>query len=145
MTPIITATYAAILAVYFVAMSAYVITMRAKTDTLLGPGDNIQMLVAMRRHGNLAEYMPFAILVMALAEALGLSATWLHVAGIALVAGRLIHPITPDLPGPAVLHWSAAGFLLSTARPLLGVPKVCASSSRTWLQDVLSPGGETGR
>ena len=100
MTPIITATYAAILAVYFVAMSAYVITMRAKTDTLLGPGDNIQMLVAMRRHGNLAEYMPFAILVMALAEALGLSATWLHVAGIALVAGRLIHPfgITAQSP-----------------------------------------------
>ncbi len=100
MTPTITATYAAILAVYYVAMSAYVITMRAKTDTLLGPGDNVQMLVAMRRHGNLAEYMPFAILIMALAEILGLSATWLHVAGIALVAGRLIHPFGVKAKSP---------------------------------------------
>ena len=92
MTPVITATYAALLALFLIAMSAYVIATRAKTDVLLGPGDSVDMLVAMRRHGNLIEYMPFAILIMALAEIHGLSATWLHVAGIALVAGRLIHP-----------------------------------------------------
>ena len=126
MTPTITATYAAVLAVYFVAMSAYVITMRAKTDTLLGPGDDVRMLVAMRRHANLAEYMPFAILIMALAEILGLSATWLHVAGIALLAGRLIHPfgVTAQSPlAPRVVGLlatfvailiPAGGILLST-------------------------------
>ena len=92
MTPTITASYAAILAFFYVAMSAYVIVTRARTDTLLGHGDSIPMLVAMRRHGNLAEYMPFAILMMALAEIMGLGATWLHVSGIALIAGRLIHP-----------------------------------------------------
>lgn len=92
MTPTITATYAAVLAFFYVAMSFYVIVTRARTDTLLGHGDSIPMLVAMRRHGNLAEYMPFAILMMALAEILGLGATWLHVSGIALIAGRLIHP-----------------------------------------------------
>lgn len=92
MTPIITATYAAGLAVFYVAMSAYVITMRARTDTMLGADGNISMLVAMRRHGNLSEYLPFAILIMALAEIIGLGSTWLHCAGIALVAGRLIHP-----------------------------------------------------
>lgn len=92
MTPLITATYAAVLAFFYVAMSFYVIATRARTDTLLGDGDNIDMLVAMRRHGNLAEYMPFAILMMALAEILGMGATWLHVSGIALVAGRVIHP-----------------------------------------------------
>ena len=92
MTPTITATYAALLAFFYVAMSFYVIVTRARTDTLLGHDGNIAMLVAMRRHGNLAEYMPFTILMMALGEALGLSATWLHVSGIALVAGRLIHP-----------------------------------------------------
>ncbi len=92
MTPTITASYAAILAFFYVAMSFYVIITRARTDTLLGHGDNIPMLVAMRRHGNLAEYMPFAILMMALAEIMGLGATWLHVSGIALIAGRLMHP-----------------------------------------------------
>ena len=92
MTPTITATYAAVLTIFLIAMSFYVIITRARTDTLLGHGDSVPMLVAMRRHGNLIEYMPFAILIMALAEIQGLSATWLHVAGIALVAGRLIHP-----------------------------------------------------
>ena len=102
MTPTITATYAAILAFFYVAMSFYVIITRAKTDTLLGAGDSIPMLVAMRRHGNLSEYMPFAILMMALAEVLGLGTTWLHVSGVALVAGRLIHPfgVTEKSPLP---------------------------------------------
>ncbi|NNE82012.1 MAG: hypothetical protein HKN18_17220 [Silicimonas sp.] len=92
MTPTITASYAALLTLFLIAMSFYVIITRAKTDTLLGHGESIPMLVAMRRHGNLIEYMPFAILIMALAELLGLGSTWLHVSGIALVAGRLIHP-----------------------------------------------------
>ena len=92
MTLAITPLYAAILAAFFVAMSFYVIVTRAKTDVLVGDGGNRNMLVAIRRHGNLAEYMPFAIVMMALAELMGLGAAWLNVAGIALIAGRLIHP-----------------------------------------------------
>ena len=92
MAPIITATYAAIVAMLFIAMSFYVIVTRAKTDFLVGDGDNARMLVAMRRHGNMAEYVPLALLMMGLAEMTGLGATWLHVCGIALIAGRMIHP-----------------------------------------------------
>ena len=117
MTPTITATYAALLAFFYVAMSFYVIATRARTDTLLGDGDNIDMLVAMRRHGNLAEYMPFAILMMALGESLGLSATWLHVSGIALVAGRLIHPFGVAEKSP--LAPRVAGILLTFAAMLI--------------------------
>ncbi len=93
MTPLITATYAAILAILFVIMSFYVIVTRARTNILVGHEDNMTMLVAMRRHGNMVEYVPFAILMMGLAEMTGLGATWLHVCGLALIAGRLIHPI----------------------------------------------------
>ena len=126
MTPTITATYAALLAIFFVAMSAYVIITRAKTDILLGHADNTDMLVAMRRHANLAEYLPIAILVMALAELLGLSATWLHVSGALLIAGRLIHPfgvtanspLVPRVVGVlatvAAILIPAAGILLTT-------------------------------
>ena len=88
----VTPLYAAILAVIYIAMSFYVIVTRARTDVLVGDGGNIDMLVAMRRHGNMAEYMPFAVLMMALGELMGLGAAWLHVAGVALVAGRLVHP-----------------------------------------------------
>ena len=92
MTPTITATYAALLAIFFVAMSFYVIITRARTDVLVGDGGNQRMLVAMRRHGNMVEYVPFALLMMGLAEILGLGAVLLHVCGIALIAGRLVHP-----------------------------------------------------
>ncbi len=92
MPPTLTAIYAAILAIFYVAMSFYVIVTRAKTDVLVGDGGNPQMLVAMRRHGNMTEYVPFALLMMALAEIMGLGAFWLHICGVALIAGRLIHP-----------------------------------------------------
>lgn len=92
MTVSITAIYAALLAVFFVAMSFYVSGVRAKTDVGLGDGGNATMLVAMRRHGNAAEFVPFALLMMALAEISGFGAVWLHSCGVLLVAGRLIHP-----------------------------------------------------
>ena len=64
MPPTITATYAALIAFFFVAMSFYVIITRAKTDVLVGDGGNINMLVAMRRHGNMAEYVPLALIMI---------------------------------------------------------------------------------
>lgn len=93
MTPIITATYGAVLALIYVGMTAYVIRARVIADINLGDGGDPQMLLAIRRHGNMAEYVPFALLLMGFAEVLGLASMWLHVAGLALVAGRLLHPL----------------------------------------------------
>ena len=87
-----TAVYAALLGVFFVVLSFYVSGIRGKTGVDLGDGGNREMLVAMRRHGNTAEFVPFALLLMAMAETLGLGATWLHSCGLLLLAGRLIHP-----------------------------------------------------
>ena len=92
MTPILTATYGAAIAIIYLGMSAYVISTRARTNVLLGDGGNQQMLLAIRRHGNFAEYAPIALLVMAFAEMLGMGALWLHVAGVLLIAGRIMHP-----------------------------------------------------
>lgn len=88
----ITATYAALLGLLFVAMSIYVTVTRNRTGVSTGDGGNIAMIVAMRRQGNMAEYTPFALLLMAIAEAGGLGAAWVHGVGLALLAGRLIHP-----------------------------------------------------
>lgn len=90
--PTLTAGYAALIAILYIAMSAYVIATRAKTNVLLGDGGNPTMLLAMRRHGNLSEYAPIALLVMGFAEMLGLGTIWLHTAGLLLLAGRLLHP-----------------------------------------------------
>lgn len=127
MAPVITASYAAILAFFFVAMSFYVIITRAKTDILVGHADNQRMLVAMRRHGNMTEYVPFALLMMGLAEMTGLGATWLHVCGIVLVAGRIVHPFgvkeenSPLAPRVAGVLATVAAILIPAASILLNI------------------------
>jgi len=88
----ITALYAAILAILGVVLSVYVSTNRGKYKVAVGDGGHPEMQVIIRRHANFAESVPLALITLALAEAGGLSATWLHVAGLILLASRLIHP-----------------------------------------------------
>lgn len=92
MTFPITTLYAIPLALFFVALSAFVIAARVRTGINTGDGGNIDLIVAMRRQGNAAEYIPFALLMIGLAEAAGAPAAWLHVSGLLLLLGRLVHP-----------------------------------------------------
>ena len=85
----ITALYAGILALIVIALAINVTVHRVKLQVPLGDGGNAQMRRMIRLHGNAAEYIPFAVLLMAIYE---LNAGWytaLHVIGIALIAGRV--------------------------------------------------------
>lgn len=119
----ITATYAAVLAILFIAFSFYVSAVRGKTDIGLGDGGNIKMLVAIRRHGNMAEFVPFALILMAFAELMGLGSTWLNLAGLLLVAGRLTHPFGVGEAG-GVLAARIAGQLATYAAMLIAVAAI---------------------
>jgi hypothetical protein len=92
----ITAPYAAVLAVLGGVLAARVSITRAKTGISLGPGDSAPLLMRMRQFGNFAENVPLALILLALAEAQGLSAPWLHGAAALLVAARLVHPMGLD-------------------------------------------------
>ncbi len=92
MTFPITAIYAAILGLLMIALQIAVVAARGRTDVLFGDGGRMDLLLPMRRHGNLVETVPMALILMALGEAQGLSAGWLHTAGLLLLASRLIHP-----------------------------------------------------
>ncbi len=96
----ITALYAAILAIIGVGLSLYVSTNRGRYKVAIGDGGNQQMQLAIRRHANFAESVPLALIVMALAEAGGLSATWMHITGGILLASRLIHPFGLSFTNP---------------------------------------------
>ena len=86
----ITALYGAILALIIVALGINVTMHRVKLKVPLGDGGNPQMLRMIRLHGNAVEYIPLAIVLMALYELNGGSHLALNIVGIALVAGRLI-------------------------------------------------------
>ncbi len=90
MTALITALYAGILALIVVALGINVTMHRVKLSVALGDGGNPQMLRMIRLHGNAIEYLPLALILMLVYELTGGMPIALHVAGIALVAGRLL-------------------------------------------------------
>lgn len=90
MTGSITALYAGILALLIVALGINVTMHRVKLGIPLGDGDNPQMRRMIRIHGNAVEYLPLALILMLVYELSGGAHIALHIAGIALVAGRLL-------------------------------------------------------
>ena len=88
-----TAAYAAVLALVFLGLSGWVMAARLQTDTLHGTGGNPMVEKRMRSQGNFAEYVPYALLLMALLEAAGGNHVLIQVLGIVLLVGRLLHPI----------------------------------------------------
>ncbi|HEY1473031.1 MAG TPA: MAPEG family protein [Pseudolabrys sp.] len=93
MTVSITALYAGLLALIVVALAINVTVHRVKLRVPLGDGGNPQMMRMIRLHGNAAEYIPLAVVLMALYEINGGWHPALHVVGIALVAARVVQTL----------------------------------------------------
>ncbi len=108
----VTPIYAAVLAVVFVALSLRVIFQRQRAKVSLGDGGDQRLLRRQRVQGNFAEYAPFALLLMALAEWQGVPAWSLHLIGVALVAGRLLHAYGVNQEAEK-LQFRGAGMMLT--------------------------------
>ncbi len=87
----VTAIYAALLAFVFVFLSARTIGARRAARVEIGDGDDQELLRRARVHANFAEYVPLALILMALAESLKLPVLALHAIGVVLLAGRIAH------------------------------------------------------
>jgi len=93
----ITAIYAGLLGLMFLALEIPIGVMRARGNVSLGDGGNPDLTVAIRRHANFVEHVPLALLLMALLELNGAGHTLLHLLGAALVLARLMHPFGLDV------------------------------------------------
>ena len=87
----ITALYAGLLGVLMLMLAFRVVAVRRTTSIGLGDGGDALLLSRIRIHGNAAEYVPLALILMLILELNGGSARWLHVLGIALLVGRVAH------------------------------------------------------
>jgi hypothetical protein len=114
MTLFITGLYAGILALMLVALGINVTVHRARLKVPMGDGGNPQMLRMIRMHANAVEYLPLAILLMLIYEVNGGSHVLLHIAGIVLIAGRVLQTWN---------MWST---------PIAGFGRIAGQSS-TWL------------
>jgi hypothetical protein len=89
----ITAVYASVLAIIFIVLSYRVAQRRMKLKVGLGTGENRELERAIRIHGNFAEYVPLALLLLALYESGGAPGWAVHTAGAALLVARALHAV----------------------------------------------------
>ncbi|GLK54266.1 putative membrane protein YecN with MAPEG domain [Methylopila capsulata] len=91
--PALTAFYSALLALLFVGLSAWVVAGRVGDNALHGDGGHEGLAKRIRAHGNFAEYVPFALLLVGFYEAGGGSTGLVRGLLIALLVARLLHPV----------------------------------------------------
>jgi hypothetical protein len=89
----ITAIYASLLAVLYIVLSYRVAQRRIRLKVGLGTGQNVELERAVRIHGNFGEYVPFALLLLALFESGGGAAWAVHGAGAGLLIARVLHAL----------------------------------------------------
>ena len=89
--PVIVPFYAAILAIIFIGLSMRVARMRGETKIGIGAGGNPVLERRMRVQANFAEYVPFALLLLAFLEMQQHSRSLIHLLCLALIVGRIIH------------------------------------------------------
>jgi len=86
-----TALYAGLMGLWLLALGFEVIRRRRRHDVSVGTGGVGELELAMRAHGNACEYVPIALILLGLSEGMGAPGWVVHLFGLMLVAGRLLH------------------------------------------------------
>jgi uncharacterized membrane protein YecN with MAPEG domain len=87
----ITAVYASLFGLLLIFLSSRVVRWRRELSVGLGDGGEESLLRAQRAQANFIEYVPIALLLLAVAESQGLTGWLLHTSGVILVLARLLH------------------------------------------------------
>jgi hypothetical protein len=88
---VVTPLYAGLLALWFFVLGARVIDQRRRNKVSLGDGGNMMLQRAIRGHANFSEYVPLALLLLAILELSRFPLYVLHGLGATLLAARLLH------------------------------------------------------
>lgn len=106
----VVALYGALNAIFNVVLAVRVSGGRMKEKVSLGPGGTAAKAldVMIRTHGNNAEFVPLALLLLLIAELMGGSSTVLHVLGGTLFVARISHAIGMPRRAPNVFRATGA-------------------------------------
>ncbi len=110
----ITPIYAAVMTALYLILSVRVIGRRRQAGISLGDGNDAEMRRRTRAHANFAEYVPLGLILMAMAELGGAPLVLVHLAGVALLLGRVLHAAHLSL-WPRRFNLRVAGMLLTFA------------------------------
>jgi uncharacterized membrane protein YecN with MAPEG domain len=87
----VTSFYAGLLALLIVWLSLGVIKIRRAKKVRLGDGGEADLQAAIRAQGNAVEYIPISVILLLLLELGNASPVLIHIGGMALLVGRLLH------------------------------------------------------
>jgi uncharacterized membrane protein YecN with MAPEG domain len=104
-----TAIYAAVFALLYVGLSSWVVAGRLSADVLHGDGGNQTLEKRIRAQGNFGEYVPLALLVIALLEAAGGSSGVVRSLLIVLLIARVLHPFGMFAPKNSPRQFACRG------------------------------------
>lgn len=86
-----TGIYASLLALVYLWLSTVVIKLRFKYRVGIGDGGHEALAKAIRVHANYSEYVPIALLLLAIFELNHANEVLIHILGGMLLIGRLLH------------------------------------------------------
>jgi uncharacterized membrane protein YecN with MAPEG domain len=106
---IVTPLYAALLALWFMCLTLRVVNRRRSARVSLGDGADPALTRGIRAHANFAEYVPLALLLLAVLELSRFSIYVVHALGILLLVARLLHGYAMAFTGEwkAGRYWGA--------------------------------------
>ncbi|MDX1800567.1 MAG: MAPEG family protein [Marinobacter sp.] len=87
----VTAIFASVLAVLMVFLAYRISMFRLKFKQSLGTTENPDFQAAVRAHGNLVEYAPMALVLMAIGEMNGVGSLVVYWVGMVFTLGRFLH------------------------------------------------------
>ena len=118
MTVPVIALYAPLNAFLNIYLANRVSNSRRTNKVSVGDGDNEELLRTARAHGNNAEFVPLAILMLLICELMGGKSLALHVMGGSLLLGRVAHAFgihQVKAPNPARFFGTAATWTIILA------------------------------
>ncbi|MCJ2026142.1 MAPEG family protein [Methylobacterium sp. J-067] len=107
--PATTAYYAAILALVYLGLSGWVMAGRLSGNVLHGDGGDADLQKRIRSQANFGEYVPIALILIGLLEGRGASHTIVQALLIALLVGRLLHPVGMFAPANSPRQFACRG------------------------------------
>ena len=122
--PATTAFYAALLALQYLGLTAWVVAGRVSGDILFGDGGNNTLIRRVRSHGNFAEYVPLAVGLIAFYEAGGGTHWIVQTLLILLLVARIAHPIGMMAPKNSPQQFACRGGGLVTTTLVIAVAAV---------------------
>ena len=107
--PATTAYYAALFALFYLGLSGWVMARRLSGNVLHGDGGDADLQKRIRSQGNFSEYVPIALILIALLEGRGAGHGTVQGLLIALLIGRILHPIGMFAPANSPRQFACRG------------------------------------